>query len=57
MLTHQEVQMVSGAVCRKVKEPRAKMEKQKERDRERRETVKVGMTAKVGQSERDGLRQ
>ena len=60
MLTHQKVQMVSCTVCRKVKEPRAKVEvsmasaatvgsqvirqsfalqrveKQKERDRERR---------------------
>ena len=31
-----------------------RVEKQKERDRERRETAKVGMRAKVGQSERDG---
>ena len=31
-----------------------RVEKQKEKDRERRETAKVGMTAKVGQSERDG---
>ena len=31
-----------------------RVEKQKEKDRERRETTKVGMTAKVGQSERDG---
>ena len=30
------------------------VEKQKERDRERRETAKVGMTAKVRQSKRDG---
>ena len=70
--------MVSCAVCRKVKEPRAivevsmasattvgsqvirpssvtqRVEKQKGRDRERRETAKVGMRAKAGQSERDG---
>ena len=30
------------------------VEKQKERDMERIETAKVGMTVKVGQSERDG---
>ena len=78
MLTHQEAQMVSCTVCRKVKEPRAKVEvsmasaaivgsqvirpssvtqrveKQKERDRERRETAKVVVRGKVGQSERDG---
>ena len=70
--------MVSCTVCRKVKEPRAKVEvstapattvgsqvirpssvmqgveKQKEKERERRETAKVGMRTKVGQSERDG---
>ena len=78
MLAHQEVQMVSCMVCRKVKEPRAevevstasvttvgsqvirpssvyeRVEKHKDRDRERRETAKVGMRAKVGQSEGDG---
>ena len=75
MLTHQEVQMVSCTVCRKVKEPRAKVEVstasgttvesqvirprsvmqnvEKQKERERRETAKVGMTAKVGQWERD----
>ena len=31
-----------------------RVEKQKARDRERRETAEVGTTAKVGQSERDG---
>ena len=31
-----------------------RVEKHKERDKERRETAKVGMTAKVGQPERDG---
>ena len=31
-----------------------RVEKQKERDRERRETAKVGTTAPVGQSEREG---
>ena len=31
-----------------------KVEKQKEKERERRETAKVGMTVKVGQSETDG---
>ena len=56
--------MVSCTVCRKVK-GRAKVEVstasattvekvEKQKERERRETAKVGMTAKVGQSERDG---
>ena len=31
-----------------------RVEEQKEKERERRETAKVGMKAKVGQSERDG---
>ena len=31
-----------------------RVEKQKERDRDRKDTAKVGMTVKVGQSERDG---
>ena len=76
MLTHQEVQMVSCTVCRKVKEPRAKVEVstasattvgslvirpssvmgrvEKQKERRRRETGKVGMRAKVGQTEKDG---
>ena len=66
--------MVSCMVCRKVKEPRAKVEVstasattvgsqvirpssvmqrvEKQKERERRETAKVGVRAKVGQSER-----
>ena len=75
MPTHQEVQMVSCAVCRKatgrakvevstasativesqVIRPSSVMQKvEKQKERERRETAKVGMTVKVGQSERDG---
>ena len=71
MLTHQEVQMMSCEVCRKVKEPRAQVEVStasattvesqvirpsfvmqragKQKERERRETAKVGtFQTKVG---------
>ena len=50
-----EVSMASATVESQVIRPSSVMQKvDKEKERERRETAKVGMTVKVGQSERDG---
>ena len=50
-----EVSTASAIVESQVIRPSSVMQKvDKEKERERRETAKVGMTVKVGQSERDG---
>ena len=51
-----EVSTVSAATVEsQVIRPSSVMQKvEKQKERERRETAKVGMTVKVGQSERDG---